>query len=78
MNRRAPRPGAGRPADRLRRTGRAAGASLLRPRDRAVAPRPGALQRDAILLVAPTTASSFYDTQEIIYSRRPASAPTTS
>ena len=31
---------------------------------------PGALQRDAILLVAPTTASSFYDTQEIIYSRR--------
>ena len=31
---------------------------------------PGALQRDAMLLVAPTTASSFYDTQEIIYSRR--------
>ena len=31
---------------------------------------PGALQRDTILLVAPTTASSFYDTQEIIYSRR--------
>ena len=31
---------------------------------------PGPLQRDAILLVAPTTASSFYDTQEIIYSRR--------
>ena len=31
---------------------------------------PGALQRDAMLLVAPTTAASFYDTQEIIYSRR--------
>ena len=31
---------------------------------------PGSLQRDAMLLVAPTTASSFYDTQEIIYSRR--------
>ena len=31
---------------------------------------PGALQRDAVLLVAPTTASSFYDTQEIAYSRR--------
>jgi ABC-type uncharacterized transport system auxiliary subunit len=31
---------------------------------------PGALQRDTIVLVAPTTASSFYDTQEIIYSRR--------
>ena len=31
---------------------------------------PGALQRDAMLLVAPTTASSFYDSQEIIYSRR--------
>jgi ABC-type uncharacterized transport system auxiliary subunit len=30
----------------------------------------GALQRDAMLLVAPTTAASFYDTQEIIYSRR--------
>lgn len=30
----------------------------------------GALQRDAMLLVASTTASSFYDTQEIIYSRR--------
>ena len=30
---------------------------------------PSPLQRDAILLVAPTTASSFYDTQEIIYSR---------
>ena len=32
---------------------------------------PGALQRDAMLLVAPTTAASFYDSQEIIYSRRP-------
>jgi ABC-type uncharacterized transport system auxiliary subunit len=31
---------------------------------------PGARKRDAILLVAPTTASSFYDTQEIVYSRR--------
>ena len=31
----------------------------------------GTLQRDAILLVAPTSAASFYDTQEIIYSRRP-------
>ena len=31
----------------------------------------GALQRDAMLLVAPTSAASFYDTQEIIYSRRP-------
>jgi ABC-type uncharacterized transport system auxiliary subunit len=31
---------------------------------------PGALQRDAMLLVAPTTAASFYDSQEIIYSRR--------
>ena len=31
---------------------------------------PGPLQRDAILLVAPTTASSFYDTQEIIFSPR--------
>jgi cholesterol transport system auxiliary component len=31
---------------------------------------PGAMQRDAMLLVAPTTAASFYDTQEIIYSRR--------
>jgi ABC-type uncharacterized transport system auxiliary subunit len=30
----------------------------------------GTLQRDAILLVAPTTAASFYDTQEIVYSRR--------
>jgi ABC-type uncharacterized transport system auxiliary subunit len=30
----------------------------------------GALQRDAMLLVAPTTAASFYDTQEIVYSRR--------
>ncbi len=32
---------------------------------------PAAMQRDAVLLVAATTASSFYDTQEIIYSRRP-------
>jgi cholesterol transport system auxiliary component len=32
---------------------------------------PGPLQRDAVLLVAPTTTSSFYDTQEIVYSRRP-------
>ena len=32
---------------------------------------PGALQRDAMLLVAPTTAASFYDSQEIIYSRHP-------
>ncbi len=32
---------------------------------------PGSLRRDALLLVAPTTASSFYDTQEIVYSRRP-------
>lgn len=31
----------------------------------------GTPQRDAMLLVAPTTAASFYDTQEIIYSRRP-------
>ena len=31
---------------------------------------PVPLQRDAILLVAPTSAASFYDTQEIIYSRR--------
>lgn len=31
----------------------------------------GMLQRDATLLVAPTTAASFYDTQEIVYSRRP-------
>lgn len=30
----------------------------------------GPLQRDAVLLVAPTTAASFYDTQEIVYSRR--------
>jgi len=30
----------------------------------------GPLQRDAVLLVAPATASSFYDTHEIIYSRR--------
>ena len=31
---------------------------------------PGPVQRDAILLVAPTTASSFYDTQEIVFSPR--------
>jgi cholesterol transport system auxiliary component len=31
---------------------------------------PGPLQRDVMLLVAPTTAASFYDAQEIIYSRR--------
>ena len=31
---------------------------------------PGTPQRDAVLLVAPTTAASFYDTQEIIFSRR--------
>jgi ABC-type uncharacterized transport system auxiliary subunit len=31
---------------------------------------PGAMRRDATLLVAPTTAASFYDTPEIIYSRR--------
>lgn len=31
----------------------------------------GPMRRDAVLLVAPTTASSFYDTQEIVYSRRP-------
>ena len=30
----------------------------------------GAMRRDAMLLVGPTTAASFYDTQEIIYSRR--------
>jgi hypothetical protein len=71
MNRRRHRPGAGRPADRLRRTGHATGASLLRPRDRAGAPRtrhPAA--RLPSCWSGPTTASSFYDTQEIIYSRR--------
>ena len=30
----------------------------------------GPMQRDAMLLVAPTTAASFYDGEEIIYSRR--------
>jgi ABC-type uncharacterized transport system auxiliary subunit len=30
----------------------------------------GPLRKDAILLVAPTGAASFYDTQEIVYSRR--------
>lgn len=39
----------------------------------AVPPNPGAgkTPRAATLLVAPTTASSFYETQEIVYSRAP-------
>ena len=32
---------------------------------------PAAMRRDAMLLIAATTASAFYDTQEIIYSRKP-------
>ena len=31
---------------------------------------PGPLRHDAVLLVAPTTAGSFYDSQDIVYSRR--------
>ena len=30
----------------------------------------GPLRKDAILIVAPSSAASFYDTQEIVYSRR--------